>query len=360
MFTLCFVFTLIGGTTDITVHEVTGPNTVREVHQACGGHWGGITVNGEFYKFLVRLLGGDVINAVKENNPVEYFELMHNFEHAKTSFTEDSEKMTVRFPLPWLQNYKEITEEELKDVIHQTNFNKKIKLVSDKLRIKADLFRTFFDFSIDHVLDELSMLFKKKELSNTRTLLAVGGFSESPVLIDAVKKKLGSQIDVIVPSDPGLAVLKGAVMYGFEPGTITSRVSRYTYGVAMQRNYIEGIDDQSKKPRQGSLIDDVFDIHVKKGQHVEIGHFEPEHRYVPTMDEQKCAHFEFYATEDTDPKYTTADDCKMIGVLSVDLTRKSSKDGELFLKINASGTEIVAVVKEKATNNEYRAYFSLF
>jgi hypothetical protein len=39
-----------GGTTDITVHEVTGPNTVKEIHQACGGHWGGMTVNGEFYK----------------------------------------------------------------------------------------------------------------------------------------------------------------------------------------------------------------------------------------------------------------------------------------------------------------------
>lgn len=349
-----------GGTTDITVHEVMGPDTVKEIHQACGGHWGGITVNGEFYKFLVRLFGGDVINAVKENHPVEYFELMHNFEHAKTSFKNDSDKVTIRMPMAWLQKYEEFTEETLKDVLPQTNFNRKIILVSDKLRIKSEYFRTFFDFSINHVLDELSSLFQKRELRGVQTLLAVGGFSESSVLIDAIREKLGSEVDVIVPSDPGLAVLKGAVMYGFEPGTIISRVSRYTYGVAMQRNYIDGVDDQSKKPRRGTLIDDVFDIHVRKGQAVDIGQFEPEHRYVPTVDEQRCAHFEFFATEDTEPKYTTESGCSLIGVLSVDLNRKKSKDGDLFLKINASGTEIIAVVREKATDNEYRAYFSLF
>lgn len=354
------VFDQGGGTTDITVHEVMGPDTVKEIHQACGGHWGGITVNGEFYKFLVRLFGGDVINAVKENHPVEYFELMHNFEHAKTSFKNDSDKVTIRMPMAWLQKYEEFTEETLKDVLPQTNFNRKIILVSDKLRIKSEYFRTFFDFSINHVLDELSSLFQKRELRGVQTLLAVGGFSESSVLIDAIREKLGSEVDVIVPSDPGLAVLKGAVMYGFEPGTIISRVSRYTYGVAMQRNYIDGVDDQSKKPRRGTLIDDVFDIHVRKGQAVDIGQFEPEHRYVPTVDEQRCAHFEFFATEDTEPKYTTESGCSLIGVLSVDLNRKKSKDGDLFLKINASGTEIVAVVREKATDNEYRAYFSLF
>ncbi|CAG2206000.1 unnamed protein product [Mytilus edulis] len=306
----------LGGTTDITVHEVTGPNSVKEIHQACGGYWGGNTVNGEFYKFLVKLFGGFVINDVKKNHPADYFELMHNFERNKTSFKEDTDKVTIRIPVAWLDTYKE---------------------------------------------NELDRLFKKQELSGVHTLLAVGGFSESPVLIDAVKQKLGEKVNVIVPRDPGLAVLKGAVMFGFEPGTIKSRVSRYTYGVAMQRHYIGGVDDASKRPSHGdSLIDDVFDIHVKKGQVVEIGHFEPEHTYFPVIDDQKCAHFEFFASEEKDPKYTTEKGCSMLGVLSVDLTRKDSKDGELSLKINASGTEIVAVVKEKATKNEYRAYFCLF
>ncbi|CAC5415331.1 unnamed protein product [Mytilus coruscus] len=354
------VFDQGGGTTDITVHEVTGPNSVKEIHQACGGHWGGITVNGEFYKFLVRLLGGFVINDVKKHHSDAYFELMYRFEHAKTSFKEDTDKTTIYIPVAWLETYEESTKQKLIDVIPQTHFKNKIELKHGKMRINHNLFRSFFDYSISNVTDELDKLFKKQELSGIHTFLAVGGFSESSILIDAVKQKLGKKVDVIVPRDPGLAVLKGAVMFGFEPGTIESRVSRYTYGVAMQRNYIDGVDDMSMRPTFGSLIDDVFDIHVRKGQVVEIGHFEPEHTYFPVVDEQKCAHFEFFASEEEDPKYTTEKGCNMIGVLSVDLTRKDSKDGELSLKINASGTEIVAVVKERSTENEYRAYFCLF
>ena len=338
---------------------MTGPNTVKEIHQACGGHWGGMTVNGEFYKFLVRLLGGDVINGVKENHAVEYFELMHTFEKAKTNFTNDSSKVTLRIPLAWLTKYTEITEETLTEVIPQTNFKGKIKLIKDKLRIDPVLFRTFFDYSINNVTDALESLFQKEELRDVDTLLAVGGFSESKILIDAIKKKLGPDIAVIVPNDPGLAVLKGAVLYGFEPQIITSRVSRYTYGVAMQRHFIQGVDAESLRNK---MVDDVFDIHVKKGKVVEIGQFEPEHSYFPMFDDQMCAYFEFFATEKTDPKYTTDNDCKLIGILSVDVTKNITKGGkrELLLKINASGTEIVAVAKEKATGNMYRAYFSLF
>ncbi|CAC5408973.1 unnamed protein product [Mytilus coruscus] len=283
------VFDQGGGTTDITVYEVTGPNSVKEIYQACGGHWGGITVNGEFYKFLVRLLGGDVINAVKEHHPVEYYDLMHNFECAKTNFKEGSRKVNVRLPFAWLTKYEEITEDKLKEVILQTNFHKKITIVSDKLRIDHSLFRSFFDYSIVNVTDELGRLFRK-ELSDVQTLFAVGGFSESSILIDAIKEKLGPEIDVFIPRDPGLAVLKGAVMCGFEPEIINSH-------------------------------------------------------------EHKNAHFELFATEVTDPKYTTESECKMISVLSVDLTRNFSKDGGLSLKINASGIEIVAVVNENATKN---------
>ncbi|CAC5426238.1 unnamed protein product [Mytilus coruscus] len=53
------------GTTDITVHEVTGPNTLNEIHQACGGHYGGNTVNAEFFKFLTTLLSGPVIREIR-------------------------------------------------------------------------------------------------------------------------------------------------------------------------------------------------------------------------------------------------------------------------------------------------------
>lgn len=227
-----------GGNTDITVHEVTGTHAVKQIYKGFGGHFGGNTVNMEIYTFLVRLLGGDVINAVKDHHLVEYYELMHNFECAKANFKEGTAKVTVRIPLVWQEKYEEITEDILKEVILQTTFNKKIKIVSDKLRIDNTLFRSFFNYSIVNVTKELDRLFRKKELSDVQTLFSVGRFSNSSILMDAIKDTLGPEIDVIIPRDPGLAVLKGAVICGFEPEIMTTRFSLQTYGEAMQRNLI--------------------------------------------------------------------------------------------------------------------------
>jgi hypothetical protein len=101
------LFFQTGGTTDIAVHEITGLDTLKEIHPPCGGHWGGITVNKEFYDFLVEIFGDKVIDAIKEKTPNSYFTLLHAFEHSKTTFkvedvADPEGKKTIRIPLDWI------------------------------------------------------------------------------------------------------------------------------------------------------------------------------------------------------------------------------------------------------------------
>jgi hypothetical protein len=42
---------------------------------------------------------------------------------------------------------------------------------------------------------------------------------------------------VIIPEDAGLAVLKGAVQFGFNPKVINPRISRFTYGVSTNKGF---------------------------------------------------------------------------------------------------------------------------
>ncbi|XP_076070819.1 heat shock 70 kDa protein 12A-like isoform X1 [Mytilus galloprovincialis] len=354
------VFDQGGGTTDITVHEVTGQNTLKEIHQACGGHYGGTTVNAEFYKFWTTLLSGPVIKEIRDKHPSEYFDFMTAFEHKKTSFSVDEKSMiTLRIPVVWMEVFKDNTDETLEEAILDSAYNGKVTMQKDKLRMKYELFRKFFDYSINNVLRVFEDLFKKPTIANIRTVLAVGGYSESPVLINAIKEKF-PKLTIIVPKDPGLAVLKGAVLYGFEPQAITERVSQYTYGVAMQKPYDPDLYDESKistiRGHGGKrMVDDVFDKHIEIGKVCKIGEFEQEHDYYPLVNEHIYAYFEFYASELKSPKYTTDPKCQMIGTFSV----KISKAGKIFLKLNASGTEILGIVREEETGKESRAYFSL-
>lgn len=348
---------------------MTGPDTLKEIHQACGGHYGGNTVNQEFFKFLSRLFGGPVIQEIRTKHPSEYFALMSTFEQKKTSFTDkdpsdNNATVTIRVPIVWIDTYKEHTGETLTEALPNTTFKDKVVVVNDKLRINTQLYRAFFDYSIENVLRVFEELLNKPEISNISTLLAVGGYSDSPLLIGAIKKKFPN-LSVIVPRDPGLAVLKGAVLYGFEPHSITERVSRYTYGVAMQSPYDPDKHLRTKissfKGRHGKLmVDDIFDKHIEIGQTLRLGEFGKEHDYFPLVTDQKLAHFEIYASEDKNPTYTTEETCQLIGTYSVPLTRDSRQAGKLFLKLNGSGTEVIAVVREVATGKESRAYFSLF
>jgi hypothetical protein len=54
-------------------------------------------------------------------------------------------------------------------------------------------------------------------------------------------------LSILVPREPGMVVLKGAVLLGFEPELVTSRISRFTYGISIRRSFKEGVDPEYKK-----------------------------------------------------------------------------------------------------------------
>jgi hypothetical protein len=52
---------------------------------------------------------------------------------------------------------------------------------------------------------------------------------------------------LIIPQEAGLAVLKGAVLFGFEPRIISTRICKATYGVKTNSAFKEGTDPEEKK-----------------------------------------------------------------------------------------------------------------
>jgi activator of 2-hydroxyglutaryl-CoA dehydratase len=52
------------------------------------------------------------------------------------------------------------------------------------------------------------------KLSDLRTILMVGGFSECELVQDAIRDKIGTSIKLIIPEEVEEAVLKGAVLIG--------------------------------------------------------------------------------------------------------------------------------------------------
>lgn len=74
----------------------------------------------------------------------------------------------------------------------------------------------------------------------------VGGFSESPFLKAEIKKRFESEkLQVLVPRRPQVSVIRGACMFGLNPRSISSRISKKTYGINTLTTF-----DPSKHPEE--------------------------------------------------------------------------------------------------------------
>ena len=90
---------LLGGTIDITAHEVLDDGTVREIIKSNGGNWGGTSVDSEYIEFIKCLIGESVTQSIQQNEPNVFFEVCRDFESAKRTIKPQSDmKFNVRIP----------------------------------------------------------------------------------------------------------------------------------------------------------------------------------------------------------------------------------------------------------------------
>jgi molecular chaperone DnaK (HSP70) len=223
-----FLKQIVGGTADITVHEVQSTKNLREVHHATGGAWGGTKVDDAFYQFLVKLFGNDVLTTLKEENMEDYITLFRDFETKKRIIRPESEdKISITLPHRMLEIFKEQSDETLVEILPHTNYASTVKFKTGKLRVHSQIFKDFFSDTLQGIIQHITDIMNSFQGEPVSKILLVGGFSESPMVLSAIQELFPNK-NVIAPADPGLAVLKGAVLFGHTPSMISSRKSHST------------------------------------------------------------------------------------------------------------------------------------
>lgn len=134
----------------------------------------------------------------------------------------------------------------------------------------------------------------------------VGGFSESPYLKSEIKKNFEEQsagkINVLVPRRPQVSVIRGACLFGLNPRSITSRISKLTYGINTLTTYDPARHAEEKKVviEGEDFCEDVFDAFVKRGEAVGIDEVHVK-TYCPVRARQTVMRIIFYCTEKEQP-----------------------------------------------------------
>ena len=278
-------------------------------------------------------------------------------ETKKRNITNDTEgKVTLKVPVSLIQSFEKETGEEIKEVIKQMAYAGKMTWVGDKLRMDANLFRALFNDPKTNLVNHVKSLMTKGPLRDVSTILMVGGFSESPIMQSAIKDAFPGK-KVVVPDEAGLAVLKGAVMYGHQPQTISVRISRYTYGINISPPFKSGEHSPERRVSiEGTdRVKDVFKKYIEADQTLKVGEA-VSGRHVTIKKRQKEMLLKIFATEDSNPRYVTDKGCEYLGKVVIQLPEVDEKL-KVDVKMIFGETELMVEAKESTTGSTYKSFF---
>jgi hypothetical protein len=351
---------LAGGTADLFAVKVEESGFVREICPPQGDPVGGQNINRAFLQVCYDSFeGDDWKKTFGKATPVEMWKMEADFEKKKVAIGSDDpdgEMIYLEVSVS-IRDSMHAQKVKLKDTSY-IDFQEREFMFNSEL-IRKNLFQETCKIiygTIKKVLDE-------PEASGLKTVVLVGGFAESPIVVENIRKMIANDFQgtkVVVPSSPFKAVLNGAVLFGHDPLIIRSRISRETYGIETNIKFDPNIHDEQKKWNQKitgeDYCKDIFHIHVRKGDSVVLGSSQPVQKYNPMYEHQTRLRLPIYKSSSINPKYTDEVGCGKLGEINVDF-ENTTKDTEKSVEVTMiyGGTELSVIAKDIASENEYKA-----
>lgn len=212
------LLTIVGGTDDITAHRISKHGNLNEVCKPSGNANGGKVVDKQILSCLEEIAGKDVIKTFKTKG--SFLELLDEFENINNLLSTSSQKTKIafKFPLNLLNDLcREHFGKDFQEKLKDSKYNNKLVLVNDRMRIDRELIITFVSNVASDIVNDIKYALKKAKTVEIRTFIVVGGFSNSYVIRDTLKRKFPGVETLYPPFDVDLAVVKGAVLYGHNP-----------------------------------------------------------------------------------------------------------------------------------------------
>uniref|UniRef100_A0A8C2ST99 Heat shock 70 kDa protein 12B-like n=1 Tax=Coturnix japonica TaxID=93934 RepID=A0A8C2ST99_COTJA len=227
------------------------------------------------------------------------------------------------------------------------------------LRMSAEAMNELFQPTVKCIVQHIESLLQRPEVRGVKFLFLVGGFADSPVLQRSVRAALGSRCRLLVPHDAALSTLKGAVLFGLDPGTVRVRRSPLTFGVGVLNKFIDG-----KHPEHKLLLkdgrrwcSDVFDKFVAAEQSVALGEV-VQRSYCPARTGQRRTVIDIYCCDRDDVTFVTEPGVTKCGTVSLELPELPGGDGgrrEIRAAMQFGDTEIKVTAVDVSSARTVRA-----
>ncbi|XP_021353677.1 heat shock 70 kDa protein 12A-like isoform X3 [Mizuhopecten yessoensis] len=353
------VVDLGGGTVDITIRQVLEDRTLREVHQATGGAWGGMGVNANFLAFISELVGDNVLSELRLNHKADYLELERSIEMKKRHLEGDRQgRIMIPLPAALMEVYADLNNgaKLTNKLTFESKHPGKVDIQRGHLRINKELVAGFFKPAVDNIVKHLREdLLTLPEASDLVDIILVGGFADSKIIKETITEVFSTKC-VVVPEEAGLAVLKGAVLYGQNPNVVKERISKFTYGTRSFRHFLEGFDSPEKETYIdgqkycgdcfGKIAEVGMSYTLGDGQDIELS---------PVRGELTRMCVDIYKSTAKEPVYVTDEGCSYLGRINVDMSNTSrGKERSAKVRITFGDTELICEGIDEGTGKRSR------
>ncbi|XP_052081987.1 heat shock 70 kDa protein 12A-like isoform X7 [Mytilus californianus] len=356
------VVDLGGGTADLTVHEKVSNENLKELCSATGNDCGGTSVDERFLKMFVDIFGRPLMNALKEDDPSSYLDLFRDFETVKRIIAPDrNTKVTISIPYPSINKCcLKLLNKDIDSAVSASMYADKVTLKGGKLRIDPEIVKDIFKPTIESITSLMREIFESAPSFDVSQILLVGGFSECALVQDAIKRAFPDK-RIINPDEAGLAVLKGACLFGHRPDYITSRVMRFTYGTGISLPFDAKIHDKEhlvKEEDGEEFCDGLFDVIVRKNDTVDIG-TAIEHNFTVDCNDEEPWELSLYASTKEKPMYVDEKSCTLLGSMQISFSKASDTERELRVAFLFGNTELGVTATDILTGETVSSTFNL-
>ena len=331
---------------------------------ANGGDWGGTKVDQEFKLFIEKIVGKKTLEVFLKNHKADALELFREFDVKKRTISaEMTTKLTFKFPVALIDCFKEQSKgQNIQDVTKKV-FGSQVTWASDKIRLDPKLAHSFFNSSTTAIASHMKQIFQKKKVNTTNTIIMVGGYSESLMLVEEIQRSF-PQKRFIIPQEAGLSVLKGAVIFAHDQSLIIERISKYTYGISCNQEFDPEKHPEDRKyfseDHQEFRVKKVFDRHVEAGELLRVGIPQSVKLYLPNKGiKNGIFPFAIYVSTHPHPQFVDEQCCSCLGKATIIIPVKDvDYSSDIEAQLTFSGTEVKAKVTYLKTGQTVTEYFS--
>ncbi|KAI8875168.1 hypothetical protein K501DRAFT_180167, partial [Backusella circina FSU 941] len=294
-----------GGTVDLVVYQIkidNGKKTLIEVSGGTGDICGAAYID-ERMRYLIRSVLEELTESkIRITDSILdhcMSEFISSIKHTVSLVNDDDDDDDDQFiSLPYeLGGYE------------STNLESSIE--DCRLHIPMDVIRKrVYKPITDKIMALIQYQFEQSQ-EKLDAIFLVGGFGQSTYLLQSIRKEYDPKVGLIcAPSRGEMAIVRGAVLMGLNPQSVTERVIRRTYGFSCGLPFEEGDPSEhgyQSKANNAWYCRNRFLVYAKKDDIRSINHFVVR-EFVGSYGKQPILRlYAFDGSADDIPRYTFDD-----------------------------------------------------